>query len=263
MRHIRRFAIRSPNDPSFQDFAPNVDPQLLISKYISLISKQVEQKLNKNKLVDQHLKFINNQQDIQPFLQMLIDKLIQHYWKLFTKEMVENWIPSHVCTYAHTVQFSPSLLNKLYEEINFGEYASILRRATEKLEGARYLYVEQVLLLLERYPIKDAMSGKKIVLPYLHPIMRREVLEELFKDNVVNKVITECNSAQTLLGNMYLKILNNCAKLLETEQMESLKEYMGLGYMHTQEMFQKRKQINELTKKTENIINKVYKHIHR
>lgn len=263
MRHVRSCANRSLNDPSFQDFVSDMDPQLLISKYIDLIVKEVEQKLNKNKLIDQLLKWIDNKEDIQPFLQTLLHKLIQRYWKLFTEKMMENWIPAHVCTFAHTVKISPLLLNKLYEELNFGEYANIFRRATDNLEGARYLYVEQVLLLLEKYPIKDAMSGKRIVLPYLHPIMRCEVLEELFNDEIVNKVVTESSTTQTQLGNMYLKLMNHCAKLIEVEQMKSLKEYMALGFIHTQEMFHKRKKINELTKKAEDIMNQVYKHIQR
>jgi hypothetical protein len=73
------------------------------------------------------------------------------------------------------------VLLELFTRVDWSETSDVLRLMFKSVAGARSAYLEQVLRIVESYPLHSL--GMNETVPYLHPIMNKQALVELFSDD--------------------------------------------------------------------------------
>jgi hypothetical protein len=126
-----------------------------------------------------------------------IDKLNDKYKQTNPKGVIdEDFINKLVNLINNEINFENNYIVKLNQfnmlsKINIDSYIEVIREylIDECIEGNRLVYIEQILLFLEKYPDFDGIfKENEKATYYIHPIIRIEILIELFDDEVISNI---------------------------------------------------------------------------
>lgn len=158
---------------------------------------------------------------------------------------------------------SESTMLRTASQIRWEQYSNVLihhMTKTHRVDGARRMYLNQVLLVMKQYPLVDAIlchpklkghvdTSQQLQilanLPPLHPIMRIETLMELFEDNQVHNAITSCAPLQIELGSLWDTFVDGTTNVIEDVCRTSLLQLSRFAHVHSSS-HEKRKRLEEI-----------------
>jgi hypothetical protein len=194
---------------------------------LSELSRDILLGVDVNKLSSVIISSSNIQNVNHDLLMKACDVALEHALFLISDHLIrEEFVvsqPSAPVLLSHVIQLTyPSEkaqemvtgdLCKLLANIDLVECASTLRLLFDvnSLGGSRRAYLEQVFCVMENYPV-HLLCAQSERLPYLHPLMNKEALKELFGDHVIHEQAKRADKTlQATTGVLFGKIIRTVA----------------------------------------------------